>query len=298
MVLPQSGIFALGTSAHAYLEFRLREDAGDALADLVAVAGRCVLDGTTPGGVGTVVGFRPELWAEVRPEASPAGLVGFSAPVTGQDGFVMPATQEDVAFWLAGPSHDVVFDVGLAVRTALAPYADLVEETFGWSYHHHLDLTGFVDGTENPTPAQAPGHVLVPEGGPGAGGSVLLLQKWLHDGPAWSALAQDEQEQVIGRTKAGDEELDPAPETSHVARTDQADFGHVLRRNTAFGTVLEHGTMFVGFCASRGPLDAMLRSMAGVGGVRDALTLYSRPLTGAYYFVPAADDLDGGGTST
>lgn len=294
MDLPQAGIFALGTSVHAYLEFRVRDDAADALADVVATAGRCVLDGTTPGGVNAVVGFRPELWAEVRPDAAPVGLVGFETPIAGQDGFVMPATQYDVAVWLAGPGQDVVFDVAIGVSAALAPYADLVEETFGWTYHHHLDLTGFVDGTENPTPAEAPGRVLVPPGQPGAGGSVLLLQKWEHDGRAWSELAQEEQEAIIGRTKVTDDELVPAPETSHVARTDQADFGHIYRRNTAFGTVLAHGTMFVGFAATRRPLEEMLRSMAGVGSPRDALTRFSSPVTGGYYFVPAATDLAGG----
>ncbi len=296
MVLPQPGIFALGTSTHAYLELELR-DGDQPLEDVVATAAAFVVDGTTPGGVNAVVGFRPELWADVRPDAAPAGLHGFDAPIAGQDGFVMPATQRDVAVWLAGPGQDVVFDVAVSVAAALAPYADLVQETFGWTYHHHLDLTGFVDGTENPTPSEAPGIVLVPNGEPGAGGSVLLLQKWPHDGHAWSVLPEHEQEQVIGRTKVTDEELEPGPETSHVARTDQDDFGHVLRRNTAFGTVTDHGTMFVGFCATRGPLEEMLRSMAGVGGVRDALTHYSRPITGGYYFVPAADDLPRG-TST
>lgn len=293
MVLPQTGIFALGTSAHAYLEFAVTDDGAADPAGLVAATGRCALDGTTPGGVNAVVGFRPELWAEVRPAAAPAGLAGFDSAVRGPDGFEMPATQYDVAVWLAGRSHDVVFDAAVTLGAALAPYAELAEETFGWTYHHHLDLTGFVDGTENPTPAEAPGHVLVPADLPGAGGSVLLLQKWLHDGRAWSELGQEQQEQVIGRTKVTDDELAPAPPASHVARTDQADFGHILRRNTAFGTVLAHGTMFVGFAATRRPLEEMLRSMAGVGGVRDDLTRYSSPLTGAYYFVPAVTDLDG-----
>jgi putative iron-dependent peroxidase len=82
------------------------------------------------------------------------------------------------------------------------------------------------------------------------------------------------------------------PDASHVARTDQDDFGHIFRRNTAFGSVREHGTMFVGFSAEQRPLAVMLDSMAGLtNGVRDDLTRYSRPVTGAYYFVPSLDDL-------
>ena len=93
----------------------------------------------------------------------------------------------------------------------------------------------------------------------------------------------------MGRTKDDSTELDPRPEDSHVARTDQDDFGHVFRRNMPYGTVHEHGTMFVGFAASQEPLQRMLESMAGIGGPRDALTRYTTPLTGAYYFVPSVD---------
>ena len=101
-----------------------------------------------------------------------------------------------------------------------------------------------------------------------------------------------EQEQVIGRTKPDSIELEDKPANSHVASTDQDTFGKIFRRNTPYGTVAEHGTMFVGFCATQPPLDAMLKSMAGLtGDTRDALTLYTRPLTGAYYFVPSTESL-------
>ena len=132
----------------------------------------------------------------------------------------------------------------------------------------------------------------MPEGEPGAAGSVLLLQRWPHDAAAWTALGDADQAQVIGRTKDTNEELSPRPETSHVARTDQETFGHILRRNTAFGSVREHGTIFVGFAAGQAPLADMLASMAGTQGrPRDALTRFSHPVTGAYYFVPSLDTL-------
>ena len=94
------------------------------------------------------------------------------------------------------------------------------------------------------------------------------------------------------RTKLDSVELeDKAPE-SHVASTDQDRFGDIFRRNTPYGTVMDHGTMFVGFAAEQRPLAVMLESMAGlVSGERDALTRYTRPLTGAYYFVPSVDSL-------
>jgi len=212
----------------------------------------------------------------------------------------MPATQHDAVLWISGSAYDVVFDVGRAAIAALAGFATVAAETSSWPYRHDLDLTGFVDGTENPSLLEAPGIVLVPDGEPGAGGTVLLLQKWVHDSTAWESAALAAQERVIGRTKDDSTELDDRPEDSHVARTDQEDFGDIFRRNTPYGTITDHGTMFVGFCAEQGPLATMLESMAGITtGVRDALTRFTTPLSGAYYFVPSAEALrragEGGG---
>ena len=100
------------------------------------------------------------------------------------------------------------------------------------------------------------------------------------------------QERVIGRTKRDSLELADKPPDSHVSSTDQEIFGDIFRRNTPYGTVTDHGTMFVGFAAAQRPLTAMLESMAGLTtGARDALTRYTRPLTGAYYFVPSTEAL-------
>lgn len=114
--------------------------------------------------------------------------------------------------------------------------------------------------------------VLVPQGTPGACGTILLLQKWVHDSAEWEALPVQSQEAIIGRTKPDSVELEPRPDDSHVASTDQDRFGKIFRRNMPYGTVSDHGTMFVGFSAAQRPLAAMLESMAGLaGGTRDAL---------------------------
>ncbi len=118
------------------------------------------------------------------------------------------------------------------------------------------------------------------------------MQKWVHDAAAWESLPVPRQERVIGRTKLESVELEDRPGDSHVAATDQDRFGKIFRRNMPFGTVTEHGTMFVGFSSDQERLAAMLSSMAGVtDGVLDALTRYTRPLTGAYYFVPSIASL-------
>jgi porphyrinogen peroxidase len=202
----------------------------------------------------------------------------------------MPATQHDVVLWFAGATPDVVFDEARLAIHALAPTATVAEETHGWPYHQDRDLTGFVDGTENPTLPDAPSVAIIPEGKAGAGGSVLLLQKWKHEAGRWESLPVADQEKVMGRTKPESTELDPKPADSHVARTDQDVFGKIFRRNVAYGTVTNHGTVFVGFCASQRPLARMLDSMAGVrDGIRDSLTKYTRPLSGSYYFVPCVE---------
>ncbi|MDT7548646.1 MAG: porphyrinogen peroxidase [Actinomycetota bacterium] len=293
MAIPQTGIFALGNLSHSYLEFDLAAST-DGL-DLISTVANLTEPRTTMGGVNLVIGFRPELWAAAAGANCPAGVTSFLSPVVGPDGFTMPATQHDLVLWIAGGSYDVVFDASISVSAALRDVAVLARETVGWSYHRDLDLTGFIDGTENPSLSLAPGKVLIPPGSPGAGGSVLLLQKWAHDAAAWSGLSNAAQEVVIGRRKADSVELSDRPGTSHVARTDQDEFGTIFRRNTPYGSVLDHGTMFVGFSALQQPLIAMLASMAGATtGRRDALTIYTRPLTGAYYFVPAIDDLVAG----
>jgi porphyrinogen peroxidase len=287
---PQGGIFALGTASHAYLELDA-VTAGDGTA-LVATIASLREPRTTMGGVNLVAGFRPELWRDTAPDDAPGELAGFNQVVAGVEGFTMPATQHDAVLWLSGSAYDVVFDVARAAIAALGGLAAVADETSSWPYRHDLDLTGFIDGTENPTLVEAPEVVLVPEGEPGAAGTVLLLQKWAHDSEAWESLPVAAQEAVIGRTKADSVELEERPADSHAASTDQDDFGKIFRRNTPYGTVTDHGTMFVGFAAAQRPLATMLESMAGlVNGTRDALTRYTRPLTGAYYFVPSTDAL-------
>jgi len=290
MASPQTGIFALGTAAHAYLEFDLHESTNGPAA--VTNVARMREPRTTIGGVNLVAGFRPELWAFVAPDAAPAGVVGFNEHIEGVAAHDLPATQHDIVIWLAGASYDVVFDTSRSIVAELMGRATLANEIVGWQYHHDRDLTGFEDGSENPSIVEATAVALVPPGVAGEGSSILLLQQWRHDAISWEALPVASQEAIIGRRKSDSEELDPKPPMSHVARTDQDRFGKIFRRNVAYGTVSDHGTIFVGFCASQEPLRLMLESMIGRGSEPpDALTSVARAVTGAYYVIPSADRL-------
>jgi putative iron-dependent peroxidase len=290
MYTPQVGIFALGTSSHAYLEFDIldakrREEFASTISAIREPR-------TTTGGVNFVIGFRPELWREIVPENAPSGVEGFNNEIQGAEGFVMPATQHDALVWLSGSAYDVIFDMARSVIHDLGDQASLADETSSWPYRHDRDLTGFIDGSENPTLLDAPTAALLPEGVPGAAGSVLLLQKWKHKTSAWEALPVNQQERIMGRTKLDSIELDDKPSDSHVARTDQDEFGKIFRRNMPYGNINDHGTVFVGFSADQKRLSRMLDSMAGIiTGTRDALTRFTQPLTGSYYFVPSVESL-------
>jgi len=302
MNVAQSGIFALGTGSHSYMEFDLNA-MGDALRLVQLIAGLGEPRMTT-GGVNLVVGFRPSLWARVAPEDAPEGVTDFTQEVVGVDGYTMPATQHDLWVWAASHSYDTVFDVAKEAVAALAPVARLATEVAGWTYKDSRDLTGFIDGTKNPSLADAPEVALIPDGTPGAGGSVLLIQQWTHDATAFEALSQGEQEKVIGRTKQASIELDEevTGPTSHVARTTIEEDGverHIFRRNSPFGTATSHGTMFIGFSAVQHRLARMLSRMAGAeDGIRDALTRYTTAVSGAYYFVPSVEALRKFSTAT
>jgi len=292
METAQTGIFALGDAAHGFFEFTLRPGAD-------AVAAATTLIGvreprSTVGGANRVLGFRPSLWRKIAPNDAAEDVRDFEA-IRGPGGYSMPATQADIWAWFSAGSYDVVFDMGTEAVASIAQYAELTREVRGWSYRHNRDLTGFQDGTENPTLDAAPEIVVIGDG-PGKGGSVLLFQMWKHRENAFTGLPQDKQEAIIGRTKPDSVEFDEKrmPPDSHVSRTTLDVDGKelkIFRRNVPYGTVSDHGTLFIGFCAQQMPLQRMLEQMAGIGGPRDSLTLYTDALTGAYYFIPSVQAL-------
>jgi porphyrinogen peroxidase len=290
-VIPQPGIFAFGCVEHCYVEFDL--DAARDLARLAAALAALHGPHTPLVATNAVVALRPELWMAVAADSAPPDVRSFT-PITGGDA-AMPATQHDAWVWISGASRDTVFDSALRAIRGLEGVASPATEVTGWAYRRNRDLTGFIDGTENPPAVEAPAVASVGDGS-AQGASVVLVQQWEHL-PTFAALSQTEQEAVIGRTLDESLELegDDARADSHVARTVVEEGGEELaiyRRNTAWGGPTRHGTMFVGFCATQHPLQVMLERMAGVpDGVRDALTRHAVALTGAYYVAPALEAL-------
>ena len=167
---------------------------------------------------------------------------------------MLPATQHDAVLWVSGGSYDVVFDVARAVIAALASHRDGRRADLGWPYHPDLDLTGFIDGTENPTLVEATG-VVDARGSSGAGGrpiaaAVASTTSWTGKRSASTRPGAGHGPAQVRQRRAADPK---AEGDLHVARNDQDDFGKIFRRNIGWGTLSEHGTIFLGL--RRGPAD-------------------------------------------
>jgi porphyrinogen peroxidase len=290
--LPQPGIFALGTSAHEFLEFDLRPDV--TLDVVVDVLGRLRQPSVSAGGVNLVLGFGSDLWRAVAPADAPPDLAPFR-PIGTVGGHHAPATQHDAWLWVSGSTSDVVFEHARAAALAIDEVALVATDRPAFVHRDSRDLTGFIDGTANPSTLEAPAAALIPDGRPGAGGSHVLVMRWVHDLRAFDAQPIADQERVFGRTKQDSVEMEPGvkPATAHIARVEiEDDAGEELpiyRRSVPYGTVEEAGLYFVAFSADRARLDRMLGRMFGLepDGLHDHLLDFSRPVTGAIYFAPA-----------
>lgn len=293
MAYPQPGIFALGARSHYHLEFDLAPSAD--VPALVRALSELSEPRKTTGGANIVVGLAPSLWAQVA--EIPSGAQDFTT-VVGAGDYTMPSTQHAAWVWASGAGYDTVFDIARAAAVALAECAVVAEDVSGFTYKDSRDISGFEDGTENPPLDEAAQVCIVPDGAPGAGSSIVLVQRWEHDLGAFHSLSLQDQEAVIGRTKAQSEELDDAvqPVDSHVSRMviedDQGDELKVFRRSVSFGDMSAHGMVFVAFTNRQAVVERMLARMSGAeDGVRDRLTYFSRPVTGSYYVVPSVEAL-------
>ena len=294
MPRPQPGIFAQGTRSHYHLEFDLLDGSTD---DAIVAALHGLREpAVTAGGSNIVVGFGPALWRRLAPTDAPESLAPF-APITGAT-HDAPGTQHDIWVWSHGTGEDIELDVARGVVTALAPVAALKAEQACFVYRDSRDLTGFIDGTENPPVEAAYDVALVPDGEAGAGGAFVLAQRWVHDLGEFHAQTLEAQQDTIGRTKPDSVELDDKPSTAHIARVVIEEDGEELelyRRSTPYGRVGELGLYFLAFSADPSRFTKMLSRMFGTSGdgLHDRLTDFTRPVSGAFYFAPSLDALDG-----
>ena len=301
MPTPQPGVLPAG-GAHAYfLTFTVADSAertalSKAIRDILPSAGVLATKAKTARLLCTL-GIGSELWDRLSPESRPAGLRPFRAVKA--NGQVAPATGGDLFVQITSGRHDLNLDLAMGLVGQLQTLATVAEEIHGFRYRDSRDLTGFIDGTENPKgKARAVAALIGEEGRPFAGGSYVAVQRYVHDLERWRRLGDREQEQIIGRTKRGSVELAKTkkPQTAHISRVvieqDGAEL-QILRQGYPWGTVREAGLYFAAYTKSLDVFDLMLARMMGTtgDGLHDRLMEFSRAVTGATFFVPSLETL-------
>jgi putative iron-dependent peroxidase len=215
-------------------------------------------------------------------------------PALSGPGVQVPSTQHALWCWLRGDDQREIVDRSTTLMDSLQNEFSLEQTTDAFKYGDGelgLDLTGYEDGTENPTGDVAVASAFVKGGAEGMdGSSFVAVQQWVHDLSTFSALPQTEQDQIIGRRLSDNTEIEDAPSSAHVKRTEQESFtpdAFILRRSMPFAGKSSEGLMFVAFGKTFDAFEVQLRRMVGLDdGIPDALFRFSRAISGAYYWCP------------
>lgn len=245
------------------------------------------------------VGIGDRVWARIAGPRRPAELHPFRE-VRGEV-HTAPSTPGDLLFHIRSDRYDLAYELERMLLETLGDSVEVVDEVQGFRYFDGRDLLGFVDGTANPIGAELPESALVgDEDAAFAGGSYLVTQKYLHRMEAWKALSTEQQEAVMGRTKADNFELDDVEDGQKAHKTlatieDEAGEHPIVRDNMPFANPGkgEHGTYFIGYSRHLWVIERMLERMF-VGdppGLHDRLLDVSTAATGNVFFVPSAGRL-------
>jgi putative iron-dependent peroxidase len=300
-VTPQSVLSPL-TDAAIFLVATVREGGEQTVRDLLEdLSGlqRSVGFRLPAAQLSCVTGIGSELWDRLFTGAKPAGLHRFRQWKGATHTAI--STPGDLLFHLRAGQLDVCFEMATKIAGRLAGAADIVDETHGFKYFDERDLLGFVDGSENPVGDAARRAVVIGDEDPDfAGGSYVIVQKYVHDMAAWNSLTVEEQEAAVGRSKLDNIEIADKATNSHVAlnTVDDPDGTElkILRDNMPFGSVAagEFGTYYIAYAATPDVPEQMLRRMflGNPYGNHDRLLDFSTPRTGSLFFVPTGDFLD------
>lgn len=292
------------TGAAIFLVLTVRPGGEAAVCDLLSdVSGlrRSVGFRVADGDLSCVVGVGSDAWDRLFGAPRPAELHRFRE-VAG-DWHRAVSTPGDLLFHVRAARLDLCFELVTQIMSRLADAVTVIDEVPGFRYFEQRDLLGFVDGTENPTGPAAERSVIIGAEDPAfAGGSYVIVQKYLHDLAMWNALPVEEQERIVGRTKLADIELpdEIRPANSHVSlNTITGPDGRqrqILRHNMPFGSAGrgEFGTYFIGYARTPSIIELMLEHMflGDPPGNHDRILDFSRPVTGTLFFVPSLDFLD------
>ncbi|MFW1858763.1 Dyp-type peroxidase [Acinetobacter defluvii] len=247
----------------------------------------------------TSVAFGPELWAKLYPQ-NPEGFKQLE-PIQGS--FTMPVVPADVLIHIASARTDICFALSQSFFDGIQDQVEVLDERVCFRYLDGRDLTGFIDGTENPQfpDDRAETALLGDDAGIFADGSFVFAQRYVHNLESWKRLKVDAQEHVIGRTKLESIELDDdvKPENAHIARAviedDEGEELEILRHSLPYGDGQgEQGLFFIAYTKDLKRIDQMLLRMFGTSGdgIHDRLLHFVTAVDGAYFFAPNEDLLE------
>lgn len=252
------------------------------------------------GALSCIMGFSSDAWDRLFGLPRPAELHPFHEIRSGPRHAV--STPGDLIFHIRAKRMDLCFELAMQIMARLEGAVTTADEVHGFRYFEERDLLGFVDGTENPTGSAAADAVFIGNEDPVfAGGSYVIVQKYLHNLDAWNKLSTEAQENIIGRRKLSDIELDDSvkPTSAHNALTVIEENGReikILRDNMPFGRPGhgESGTYFIGYSRSPRTIEQMLENMF-IGrppGNYDRILDFSTAVTGSLFFIPTASFLE------
>jgi putative iron-dependent peroxidase len=301
---PQPAVSPL-TAAAVFLVLTISPGGEDAVRDLLpdlSGIGRSVGFRIPEAELQVVAGIGSDAWDRLFGGPRPRELHPFRE-LTGAR-HKAPATAGDLLFHVRATRMDLCFEFAAQVMKRLGGAVTVADEVQGFRYFDERDLIGFVDGTESPGGAAGIGAAIVSaDDDPDfAGGSYVIVQKYLHDMAAWNSISVEEQERVIGRTKLDDIELpdDVKPANSHVALNTitgpDGEERQIVRANMPFGNPGkgEFGTFYIAYAATPSVTEEMLTNMF-IGkppGNTDRILDFSTAITGSLFFAPSADFLD------
>lgn len=215
-------------------------------------------------------------------------------PALSGAGVAIPSTQGALFLHTRAADHGDTLRAMRHVVAALGEDVQVEEDVAAFKHDIGRDLSGYEDGTENPVDHAAEVAAIVRGAGPGRdGGSFVAVQRWIHDLARLERLDGRTRDELIGRNRETNEELEDAPAHAHVRRAQQESFeppAFMVRRSMPFGDVREHGLYFVAYVAALATYERMLVRMAGLDdGISDGLFSFSRPVSGGYYWCPPLD---------
>ncbi len=239
------------------------------------------------------VSFGPDFWDVVSPGKRPRGFRPFKALDVGRRR--APNTGGDLLLHIISKRHDCNFELAKRIRSQLGDRVAVMDEVHGFRYLDSRDLTGFIDGTENPKGKERAAVALIgDEDREFAGGSFVFTQRYVHDLTKWAAQSTTEQEGAIGRRKRDSKELSDKvkPPTAHISRVVIEEHGEelqIVRHSFPYGTVTEAGLFFIAYNKTLDTFEKMLSRMMGASGdgLHDHLMDFTRAVSGATFFAPS-----------